>query len=118
MWEVHLTDEFQEWFMDLTESLQIDVLTAINLLQARGPNLARPYSDSVKGSKVVSNLKELRIQHAGTPYRVLYCFNTSREAVLLCGDRKDGRADKSFYPRVIRIAENQFVNYLKSTGLN
>ena len=68
MWEVHLTDEFQEWFMDLTEYLQIDVLTAINLLQARGPNLARPYSDSEKGSKVVSNLKELRIQHAGTSF--------------------------------------------------
>lgn len=54
--------------MDLTESLEIDVLTAINLRQARGPNLARPCSDSVKGSEVVSNLKRLRIQHAGTSF--------------------------------------------------
>jgi hypothetical protein len=35
---------------------------------------------------------ELRIQHAGKPYRVLYAFDPKRRAVLLLGGIKTGDA--------------------------
>lgn len=35
-------------------------------------------------------MRELRIQHAGRPYRVLYAFDPRRTAVLLLGGDKTG----------------------------
>jgi hypothetical protein len=35
-------------------------------------------------------LKELIIQHAGRPYRVLYAFDPRRNAILLLGGDKTG----------------------------
>jgi hypothetical protein len=43
--------------------------------------------DTLKGSEI-PNLKELRIQHAGKPYRVLFVFDPRRVAILLLGGRK------------------------------
>lgn len=36
-------------------------------------------------------MRELRIQHAGQPYRVLYAFDPRRAAILLLGGSKTGR---------------------------
>ena len=36
-------------------------------------------------------MRELRIQHAGEPYRVLYAFDPRRTAILLLGGNKAGR---------------------------
>lgn len=35
-------------------------------------------------------MRELRIQHAGKPYRILYAFDPRRIAVLLLGGNKEG----------------------------
>lgn len=110
MWEVVTVEKFDSWFLSLTESEQTDVLAYVKLLEFKGPNLGRPYADTVNGSKKVKNLKELRVQHQGRPYRVFFAFDTKRQAVLLCGGDKTG--DKRFYKDMIKIAEDEFLAHL------
>ena len=78
-WEVEFTDEFRTWWDGLTEAEQIDVRAEVNLLRRFGPTLGRPHVDSVASSKH-ANMKELRIQHRGRPYRVLFAFDPRRTA--------------------------------------
>jgi hypothetical protein len=113
-WEVVVTPTFEDWFMALSESEQIDILAMIEVLAVKGPSLARPYSDSVKGSREMSNLKELRVQHAGTPYRVFYAFDPRRRAVLLCGGVKRGAKSKRFYQTMIKVAQHAFSKHLQA----
>ena len=94
MWSVVTVDVFDQWFLSLTAGEQESVLTGIFKLQALGPQLGRPDADSLQGSKKIRNLKELRIQHKGRPYRVLYAFDPLRQAVMLCGgDKTDQSRD-------------------------
>lgn len=116
-WQVLITDEYEDWFLALTAAEQIDVQAMVDVLEIKGPNLGRPYADTLTGTEKVNNLKELRIQHAGNPYRVFYAFDPKRRAVLLCGGRKDGKRDKTFYKRMIPIAEREFMQHLKGEGL-
>src|SRR5437660_8599647 len=62
----------------------------VNLLRRFGPTLGRPHVDSVASSKH-ANMKELRVQHRGRPYRVLFAFDPRRTAVLLIGVNKTGK---------------------------
>lgn len=109
MWEIVTVELFDDWFLALTEPEQTDVLAYIKLLEVQGPHLGRPYADSLSGAKKVSNLKELRIQHQGRPYRVFFAFDKERQAVLLCGGDKTG--DSRFYRRMIKIAEDEFLKH-------
>lgn len=109
MWDVVTVDRFDDWFLSLSEPEQTDVLAFVKLLEVKGPHLGRPYADSINGCKKVKNLKELRIQHHGRPYRVFFAFDEKRQAVLLCGGDKSG--DSRFYKRFIKIAEEEFLKY-------
>lgn len=71
MWQVEFTEEFEKWWNSLREEEQVDVNAKVMLLEQFGPILPRPHSDVIGCSKH-SNMKELRIQHSGCPYRVLY----------------------------------------------
>ena|SRR5690554_824406 len=117
-WKILVTDEYESWFLNLSDAEQEDILAMVIVLEIKGPNLSRPYADTLKGTDKVKNLKELRIQHAGKPYRVFYAFDPKRKAVLLCGGRKDGKKDKTFYDRFIPLAEKEFLNYLQSDDFN
>lgn len=110
MWHVVTVEKFDNWFLLLTEEEQIDVLSYIKLLEVHGPHLSRPYADSIEGSKRVGNLKELRVQHGGRPYRIFFAFDPKRKAVLLCGGDKTG--DNRFYQKMIPIAEREFLHHL------
>ena len=68
--EVEYTDEFGDWWDTLSEHEQDDVAATVELLASKGPTLPFPYSSGIEGSKH-SHIRELRIQHAGKPYRVL-----------------------------------------------
>ncbi|MEP0073104.1 MAG: type II toxin-antitoxin system RelE/ParE family toxin [Marinomonas sp.] len=114
MWAILVTDEYERWFLELTDAEQEDVLAMVDVLEIKGPLLSRPYADTLKGTNKVKNLKELRIQHSGKPYRVFYAFDPIRRAILLCGGRKDGKKDKTFYERYISLAEKEFLKHLKS----
>lgn len=108
---VNTSDEFDTWFSPLEEALQDDILFVVRLLQEHGPQLRRPYADTLEGTSL-SNLKELRVQHRGEPYRVLFAFDPKREALLLIGGNKAG--DKRWYKRIIPLAEAIFERHLAS----
>ncbi len=110
MWTVLFEQPFEDWFLSLTREEKVDILAGIKVLEEYGPQLSRPQVDTLKGSKL-KNLKELRVQHAGDPYRILFIFDPLRQAVLLCGGNKVG--DKRFYDRMIPIAEKSYRQYLK-----
>jgi hypothetical protein len=84
-WEVEYTDEFEDWWHTLSESEQEDVAASVELL-------------------------ELRIQHAGDPYRVLCAFDPRRAAILLIGGNKTG--DKDWYDKYIPIADRLYDEHL------
>ena len=111
VWKIVTVEYFDDWFLSLNTSEQQDVLAAILVLEQFGPALGRPYVDSLKGTDKVKNLKELRIQHKGKPFRVVFAFDPLRQAVMLCGGNKTG--DKHFYETMIPIAEREFQNYLQ-----
>jgi hypothetical protein len=117
MWNVEFTDEFEEWWLSLTEREQIDIDACVRLLEAAGPNLKHPYSSGINGSKH-GHMRELRIQHAGEPYRVLYAFDPTRTAILLVGGNKTG--DDRWYEKFIPEADNLYDEHiatLKKEGL-
>lgn len=110
-WKVVTIEYFDNWFLCLDDSEQQEVLAAVLVLEQFGPALGRPYVDSLKGTDKVKNLKELRVQHKGKPFRVLFAFDPLRQAVMLCGGNKTG--DKHFYKTMVPIAEREFLNYLQ-----
>lgn len=111
MWEVEYTDEFGIWWDTLSEKEQISVAAHVELLEKLGPNLKFPYSSGIKNSKY-SHIRELRIQHAGNPYRILYIFDTRRIALLLIGGKKTGNT--KWYDEFISIAEKLYTKHLKT----
>ena len=110
-WEVAYTDEFEAWWESLTEQEQSDVDAKVRLLQGRGPQLGRPHADTVNGSRHV-NMKELRIQHAGRPYRVLFAFDPRRSAILLLGGDKTG--NPRWYEENIPVADRLLDEHLRA----
>jgi hypothetical protein len=108
---VNTSDEFDDWFSEQDEALQNSITAMVSLLIQHGPNLRRPYADTLKGSKL-SNLKELRVQHKGDPYRILFAFDPRREALLLVGGDKTG--DKRWYDKMILLAEKIFAQHLET----
>lgn len=108
-WEVEYTDEFEAWWIGLTEEGQEDVAASVELLEEMGPRLPYPHSSGIQGSRH-SAMRELRIQHKGRPYRVLYAFDPRRTAILLIGGEKTG--DDRWYVRHIPIADRLFDEHL------
>ena len=109
-WEIEYTDEFERWWDTLSEAEQESIAVSVSLLENLGPNLPRPHSDSVKGSRF-NNMKELRTQHAGNPYRTLYAFDPRRTAILLIGGNKAG--DDNWYQTYIPLADKLYEEHLK-----
>ena len=55
--------------------------------------------------------RELRIQHDGGPYRVLYVFDPRRVALLLLGGDKTG--DDRWYEKNVPLADRIYDQYLR-----
>jgi len=51
-------------------------------------------------------MRELRIQHGGQPYRVLYAFDPLRSALLLIGGNKTG--DNRWYEVFVPLADRLY----------
>jgi hypothetical protein len=109
--EVEYTDEFEEWWDSLSEPVQDDIAAMVLLLEEKGTSLTFPYSSGIEGSKH-SHMRELRIQHAGDPYRILYAFDPRRSAVLLIGGEKTG--DNRWYDKYIPIADKLYDKHLEA----
>lgn len=115
-WETVFTDTTSDWLLTEKEDVRESIIAYLNVLEEKGPNLGRPYADTLEGSKY-PNLKELRVQHNGEPYRLFYIFNKYREAVILCGASKKGLNEKDFYKKMIKIAEKEYEKEVEMYGL-
>jgi hypothetical protein len=107
---VEYSNEFGSWWDSLTLDEQEDIAVAVGLLQEFGPSLPFPKSSGISGSRY-SQMRELRIQHQGKPYRVLYCFDPRRVALLLIGGDKTG--DDRWYEIYIPLADKIYARHLE-----
>lgn len=110
-WTIIFHPAFKHWLDEQEEDVQDSILVGLGLLKQEGPLLGRPYADTLKGSQY-PNLKELRVQHGGEPWRILFAFDTVRQAIVLVGGNKTG--DKRWYEKNIPIAEQRFTEHLET----
>ena len=61
------------------------------LLAEFGPQLGRPYVDTLKGSKH-ANMKEIRFSAADGEWRAAFAFDPERNAIVLVAGDKSGVA--------------------------
>jgi hypothetical protein len=112
-WDVEFTDEFQRWWDSLDEGEQDDVALSVRHLIEFGPALGYPHSSKVVTSRY-SQMRELRTQSNGRPFRTLYAFNPRRTAILLIGGDKTG--NDRWYELFVPIADKLFEEHLKELG--
>jgi len=103
MWNVLTTEEYLTWFSNLSEYDKEEINFKVHLLEEFGPNLSRPHTDTLKGSKI-KNLKELRVKTKGHIFRVAYYFDKKRDGILLTGGDKKGKDQKLFYKNLLKEA--------------
>lgn len=110
MWDVEYTDELEAWWNTLSEAEQESIAVSVTLLESNGPNLAFPHSSGINGS-YYRHMRELRIQHEGRPYRVLYAFDPRRCSILLIGGDKTG--NNRWYEEYVPIADRLYTEHLE-----
>jgi hypothetical protein len=116
-WEVEYTDEFGDWWDKLDEAEQESIDASVRLLEQLGPDLRYPHSSGVETSRH-GHMRELRVQHQGRPYRVLYAFDPRRAAILLIGGDKTG--NKRWYEQFVPLADrlyDEHIDTLRKEGL-
>ena len=110
-WEVEYTDEFGDWWGALTEAEQESIRASVKLLGEFGPNLLFPHTSGINASRH-GNMRELRVQHAGRPYRLLFAFDSRRCAILLLGGDKTG--NDRWYDENVPVADRLYDEHLDS----
>ena len=111
MWNVATTEEFDEWFADLDEDGQAEIIAKVELLKLLGPRLARPHADTLNGSKH-ANMKELRADTSDKVLRIAFAFDPERAAILLVAGDKSGVGQRRFYKQLIAKADELFDTHL------
>ncbi len=69
-----------------------------------------PYSSGVNRSRH-GRMRELRVQSAGRPIRILYAMDPRRTSILLIGGDKTG--NRRFYEEYVPIADRLYDEYLE-----
>jgi len=110
VWEVEYTDEFEEWWRELTQEQQEALDERVMLLAEHGPALRRPVVGEITSSHH-PNMKELRVSRAGA-LRVLFAFDPRRHAILLLGGDKSGEWEQ-WYPTAIPAADVLYDAHLR-----
>jgi hypothetical protein len=113
-WDVEFADEFEAWWNTLTVDEQESVAFSVKMLIQYGPTLRFPHSSGVEGSRY-PHMRELRIQHQGRPYRVLYAFDPRRAAILLIGGDKTG--NDRWYAEYVPQADAIYARHLEVLAL-
>ena len=109
-WEVEFALEFGDWWNNLRAAEQQSVDFTVSMLQELGPTLRMPHSSGVAASRH-GHMRELRIQHEGRPYRVLYAFDPRRAAILRIGGDKTG--NNRWYEQYVPIADTIYDRHLR-----
>jgi hypothetical protein len=111
-YEVDYTDEFKQWWETLDAKEKTKIAAGVKLLKEMGPILDSRYSSSIQSSRH-KHMRELRVQHKGKPYRILYAFNSHRVAVLLLGSNKVG--NDRWYEENVPKADRLYDEHLKES---
>jgi hypothetical protein len=112
MWQVIAHPAVDGWLQMLDTDSFEQVTAAVRELRTRGPALPRPLADTVKGSRH-RNMKELRPGSAGrSEIRILFAFDTARQAVLLAAGDKAGQW-RDWYKQAIPLADDRFDEHLE-----
>jgi len=113
-WNVQFGDDFDVEFEALAEDVQDNLLAAAKAVQMAGPKAGRPHVDTLVGSKH-ANMKELRFTaHGGREvWRAAFAFDPDRAAIVLVAGDKQGKNQKLFYKRLIKIADGRFDSHLR-----
>ena len=114
VWEIEVTDQFDEWWSTLTEDQREAVTDRVDVLAERGPDLGRPIVDRIHSSRHQS-MKELRAAKGGA-LRVLFSFDPRRQAILLLGGDKTG-AWNEWYEWAVPLADDLYDEYLHELGM-
>lgn len=115
-WIVLFDDAFAAEFGHLDECVRKAILTYANVLKQIGPQLGRPYADTVNGSRH-RNMKELRPTVNKVEWRVAFAFDPNRQGILLAAAAKGGRKDRLIYTRLIELADARFDAYLDAASV-
>ena len=105
------------WWDGLSLAEQESVAASVGLLERFGPQLGYPHSSGISSSRH-PQMRELRTQHAGRPYRTLYAFDPRRAAILLIGG--DKTSDERWYLTNVARADrlyDQHLEQLRKEGL-
>lgn len=113
-WTVVFHPEFEPEFAGLDRAVKARLGRLLDLLREMGPSLARPYADTLKGSKH-RNMKELRVITADDWYRFAFVFDPKQKAAILCGGGKGGMSQEKFYRALIAKSDQRFDTWLKET---
>jgi len=112
IWQVDAIADYQAWWLGLAEGLQDEIAAIVEgCLEIQGPRLGRPYADTLKESRH-ENMKELRVQYQGDPWRIFFAFDPRRHAILLIGGCKSG--DPKFYKKMIPKADDLYDAHLET----
>jgi hypothetical protein len=112
VWNVEFEDTFEAEFFAFEQEIQDALLAVAKLLVDYGPQLGRPYADTLKGSKH-ANMKELRFEATDGEWRAAFAFDTERKAILLVAGDKSGGSQKRFYKQLIATADRRFSAHLQ-----
>lgn len=91
-------DEFLD---ELTELHRAKIMKWLKYLENEGPNLPRPYADTVEGK-----IRELRISIAHHQYRLLYFFSGKTIVIIHAFLKKTSEVPKREIERARRCMEN------------
>ena len=112
-WQVEFDIAFEAEFLAFEQDVQDALLAVARLLADYGPQLGRPYADTLQGSKH-ANMKELRFDAADGEWRAAFAFDPQRKAILLVAGDKSGGSQKRFYKQLIATADRRFSAHLQS----
>ena len=103
-WQIEFHDALIPEVGALPREVQKALAAHLRLLAEFGPELGRPWVDTLKGNRI-ANLKELRFSAEGGVWRVAFAFDRRRIAVLLVVGDKRGVTESRFYTALISKAE-------------
>lgn len=88
LWASDFTMSSKQSFW-LSSAVQTELLAVAKLLAEFGPQLGRPYVDTLKGSKH-ADIKEMRFAAADGEWRAAFVFDPNRKAIVLVAGDKPG----------------------------
>lgn len=94
-WNVILEQPVLDFLGSLAQDDVLKIYAGVELLTTEGPQLGRPYADTIQGSKY-SNLKELRIQSKTSVFRLFFIFDPIRQAIYCVAEIKKAKTKSDF----------------------